>query len=167
MHETPLKGEDWVFFYFSWEHTTYLCWICVNCSRLHVFSPVSECLSILSVTFLKGIHSGSAVLVQRRFRTTTTMFVSSAFQILWVACVWYPFLIWPCSRCFTKSTKIDKDNSYLNSICWSIQFTISTGMKQPQQVLDSKPFCSIVYFSPRLIQMHPEISMFYVSNNQC
>jgi hypothetical protein len=30
----------------------------------------------------------------------------------------------------------DSVNSALNSIIWSIQFTITTEMKQPQQVLD-------------------------------
>ena len=72
----------------------------------------------LSVTFLTGMPSYTAILLLRAFQTPLCL--CSAFQILEVACFLCLLLIWPCwRRHFIKSMK----NLMIQLIQLKIQFT--------------------------------------------
>ena len=68
-------GLEKLYFFTFWELVTHVFCICIVCSSLNTFSPVSYSPKILSWTILRGMPCSSAVGMQGTFRTPSPLFI--------------------------------------------------------------------------------------------
>ena len=134
--KTSLMGKTEKLHIYIYIFRTYIhmCWICVIFSGLNIFSPAAHHPSSLSIPFLQKCLDIQHFWCKRHLDHHQLCLLCSAFHILRVACFLCLFLMWPCSRRYLMiSTEFNgKVNITSNSIHLSIQFTISTQMKQSQ-----------------------------------
>lgn len=105
----------------------------------HSHLCLSVCPSVLSVSFLRGMHCFLVVLVWRTLKTPSTFFYYLQIFGYWKCFAFMPILdVALFKEACVKSTKKfnDKANLTLNSLYWYIPFTISTEMKQLRHIPD-------------------------------